>query len=312
MDCRFPIADFRLHKSHGRKPVSLPPPDASSDRKTHGLTPVALSRPFGNRKSAIGNGFTLTELLVVIGLIVVLISLAVPAFSALRGSNSVESATNVVSASLARARAEAVGLQRPFGIAFYREAATARFAMALVELKTPAAWSPDTDYSPADWIRTGTSPNYSYYVCKTAHNSGPTFATTNWRAVHSTTNGYINNGKLPVDLVAGSDRLLMPTGIASWVADSTYLDAGVILFDENGTLAVRQVTAAIESEFYQQIVPTAGAGPIGPGNTPTTQIGLMLFQDEDGKAAGYSAAWISANATPLLVNRYNGTIVKGE
>lgn len=312
MDLRFPICDLRLHEGHERKPVRLSCGSPALTQQTHRLTPVALSgRSIANRKSKIENAFTLTEMLVVIGLIVVLISLAVPTFSALRGSNSVESATNVVSASLARARAEAVGLQRPFGIAFYREAASARFAMALVEIKTPVTWSPNTSYAVGDWVKNGATP--AYYVCHTAHTSAGTFAATNWRTVNAATNSLINGsgtnpGVPPVDLVVGSDRLLLPTGVAAATASNNYFDSGVILFDENGTLTTRNLTIAQESVLYQQIVPNANAA----GSVAASQIGLMLFSDEDAKSAAVWADYVRDSGMPLLVNRYNGTIVKGE
>ena len=57
-------------------------------------------------------GFTLTELLVVISLIVILIALAVPAFSFITGSRSVDGAQNIVAAMLGRARSEAIVMAR--------------------------------------------------------------------------------------------------------------------------------------------------------------------------------------------------------
>jgi Tfp pilus assembly protein FimT len=263
------------------------------------------------RKSQI-RAFTLTEMLVAIGLIVLLISIAVPTFSALRGNNSIENATNVVSASLARARAQAVGLQRPFGIAFYREAASGRYGMALVEIKSAATWTTGTNYSAGDWVKTGTALPYAYYVAATDHTSAAAIGTDvtneNMRAVHTTTNGLINGGTPPIDLVPGSNRLLLPTGIACAVAGTAYADSGLILFDENGTLTTRNVTIAQESMLFQQIVPGASAA----GTVATSQIALMLFNDEDAKAAPDIDDYINESGTPLLVNRYNGTIVKGE
>lgn len=265
--------------------------------------------------------FTLTELLVVMGLIIILITIAIPTFSALRGNNSIENALNVVSASLTRARSEAIGLQRPFGIAFYREAASGRYAMTLVEIKSVSIWTPNTPYNVGDWVKTGTSPSYSYYICETAHTSGGTFDASNWRTIHTTTNGFLNNGYSPVERVEGSERLLLPVGIAAAAVNldassptTAYSDTGIIFFDENGMLTSRQVVIAKESDLYRQVEPNA----TGPGTLSASQIGLILFEDErfksetDGQTVVQKQTWIADNGTPVLVNRYNGTVVKGE
>lgn len=271
-----------------------------------------------HRTHARPRAFTLTELLVVIGLIVTLITIAIPTFSALRGNNSIENAINVVSASLARARSESIGLQRPFGIAFYRDQASGRYAMMLVELKSVSIWTPNTPYSTGDWVKTGTSPNYSYFICETVHTSGSTFDAGNWRAINTTTNGFLNNGYPPVERIDGSERLLLPIGLSAAAvninASSPYMDFGLILFDENGMLTSRQVVVAQESELYRQI----DANATGPGTQVASQIGLMLFEDErfksetEGLTVPQIQTWIANNGTPLLVNRYNGTVVKGE
>lgn len=78
MDLRFSICDLRLPQGHGCKPVRL----LSHATNTHGLTPVALTHlPIGNRKSAIGNGFTLVELLVTCALVTVLMLACAQVFS---------------------------------------------------------------------------------------------------------------------------------------------------------------------------------------------------------------------------------------
>ncbi|HEV7301518.1 MAG TPA: prepilin-type N-terminal cleavage/methylation domain-containing protein [Tepidisphaeraceae bacterium] len=77
-------------------------------------------------------GFTLTELLVVITLIVLLIVLALPAFNFITGSRSVDAAQNVVGAMLGRARSEAINQQRSMGVAFWFDRTNERTAMAIV------------------------------------------------------------------------------------------------------------------------------------------------------------------------------------
>lgn len=67
-------------------------------------------------------GFSLTELMVVIGIMVMLMAMAVPAFNALTGQRSVEMAQNQVSTALAQARMTALSTQKKTGILFFRDA----------------------------------------------------------------------------------------------------------------------------------------------------------------------------------------------
>src|SRR2546423_14319985 len=76
------------------------------------------------------SAFTLSEIMVVIVIIVLLLALAVPAFNLIRGSRSVEGAENQVGAMLGRARADAIGLQKPFGVMFFIEPTQDRVAIA--------------------------------------------------------------------------------------------------------------------------------------------------------------------------------------
>src|SRR4051812_33729001 len=87
--------------------------------------PACLHRP---------HAFTLTEILVVLGVIVLMLAMAIPAFNFIAGGRSVEGATNQISAFLARARADAVGLQEVRGVMFYLDPATDRPTLAQVKL----------------------------------------------------------------------------------------------------------------------------------------------------------------------------------
>src|SRR4051812_40650541 len=63
--------------------------------------------------------FTLTEIMVVIVVIVLLLALAVPALNLIRGTRSIEAAENQMAAMVGRARADAIGLQKPYGVLFF-------------------------------------------------------------------------------------------------------------------------------------------------------------------------------------------------
>src|SRR5436305_737622 len=70
------------------------------------------------------SAFTLTEILIVLGIIVLMLAIAVPALNIIRGNRSVDSAVNQVSALLGRARSEAIGLQITTGVMFFRDPRT--------------------------------------------------------------------------------------------------------------------------------------------------------------------------------------------
>ncbi len=91
-------------------------------------------------------GFTITEVIVVIGIIVLLIGLAVPAFSIISGGQSREGAQNVVAAALGRARAEAINKGEYTGVYFFRDTSRDRYALMLVSRER----SPKDDPDPND------------------------------------------------------------------------------------------------------------------------------------------------------------------
>ena len=76
-------------------------------------------------------GFTLAEMLVIVGIILIVLTIALPAFTAIIGSRSQAAARNVVAASLTRARAEAIRRGVPCGVFFYVDAETRQSALAV-------------------------------------------------------------------------------------------------------------------------------------------------------------------------------------
>jgi prepilin-type N-terminal cleavage/methylation domain-containing protein len=83
-------------------------------------------------------GFTLIELLVVLSLIVLALAAAVPAFNAITGSRSTDSAENMISAMLVRARATAIQGEQMAGVAFFVNPTDNRATMAIVVHKSSA------------------------------------------------------------------------------------------------------------------------------------------------------------------------------
>lgn len=91
------------------------------------------------------SGFTLIEILVVLGIVTLVAALGVPAFNALSGSRSTEAGRNVVAAALGQARTIAVNEGRYAGILFYVDPATERTAMSLVIVNDPKSGMEDAD-----------------------------------------------------------------------------------------------------------------------------------------------------------------------
>lgn len=89
-------------------------------------------------------GFTLTEILVILGIILLILAIALPAFTAITSSRSQEASKNLAASALSRARAEAIRRGVPCGVYFYVDLETQQTAMALVTL------DPLTDPDPYD------------------------------------------------------------------------------------------------------------------------------------------------------------------
>src|SRR5262245_47771689 len=89
-------------------------------RMQNEVTCVEAARPgFRSALRVHRSAFSLTEILIVIALIVLLLALALPAFNFITGGRSIDGAMNGMSAFLARARTEAVGVQEMRGVMFY-------------------------------------------------------------------------------------------------------------------------------------------------------------------------------------------------
>src|SRR5438128_6575122 len=107
---------------------------------------------FWNRQRRLRRrGFTLTELLVVISIIILVLALAVPIFSVLRGGRSVDAGQNVMSATLQRARSRAIGMQSRRGIFFFDDQVSGRTGMLLVKLDDPVI-PPSNGYDTAPYV----------------------------------------------------------------------------------------------------------------------------------------------------------------
>jgi Tfp pilus assembly protein FimT len=274
-------------------------------------------------------------MLIVMGIIVVVALVAVPSFRALTGGRSIEGAQNQLSAAMARARTEAMGLQVPRGILFFRDPDTKRIGLMMVRPatgNTAAPWNldlaPDRDslLLPAGVGVQAIASNpindrYLGYISYDSRTSNPT--------------PEVHYGS--VVLFDGQGRVIVdPYRLATRV-------------DPDGTGPLTYVATEMGKWVYAN--PSLAAGTAADANLPTdtspaftSSVGVVLF-DEDAftgnntKASGYSndadtdfggqafttgpngayapeetaeETWLDQNSTPVLVNRYNGTLVRSQ
>lgn len=218
-------------------------------------------------------GFTLNELLIVVAIMVLVIALAVPAFNVITNSRSVDSAENQVSTFLSGIRAEAIGLQEPRGAIFFEDIDTGRITLAAIEF----------------------TPNQAVPVI--------------------------------IDLSAGRDEMVLPNGVGwqsipegggATAQDFPWTPFGVVMFDRDGNLLINsyRIVAAGGTKLWtrlQSLKDRNGGAVSVPYNGRST-IGFAMFDKiaYDEQPAGNRDEWLKENAWPYLVNRYNGTLLKGQ
>jgi prepilin-type N-terminal cleavage/methylation domain-containing protein len=233
-------------------------------------------------------GFTLTELLVVISIIVLLLALAVPLFNVLRGGRSVDAGQNIMSSMLQRARARAIGIQERRGVFFFDDQITGKTGMLLVRLlPTPDAVTLelDDDQVEAEYLPNGI---------------GAAF--------------------------------LLPS-----ITGPDYHPCGLIVFDGIGrieTVPKYMLKSGIPGGTYleQQYTKNIGAagsshdvmGKLGISAVEMSQAAFVLYDRRgisDQPPAPTDPAinfgpeqrdWLDRNAVAVVMNRYNGTLIRGE
>lgn len=274
-------------------------------------------------------GFSLAELLIVMGIIILFIALAIPAVNAITGTRSIANAENNLSALLSRAREEAVGVQEVRGVLFYLDPATDGIAGVLVRA--------------AD----NQNQNLPGVVFLDAVPSRDFLALPKGIRLQSIFDGYSMNPDNPnPNHYLGFNNQLLNNQDAGYPVKY----GGVILFDQSGRVIVRRYgfqltsinnTPSALADVLHVTAPIGFFNPMSQNQIfPLSQIGFVLFdkktflatRDPSGNAYDdgdsgldrttpetgqdttslFEESWIDQNATPVLVNRYTGTLIRGE
>lgn len=264
-------------------------------------------------------GFTLPELLVVMGIIIIFIALAIPALNVMDGSRSIAVGENNLSSALVRTREEAIGLQQIRGLAFTLDPGSSRVVATLVQ---------STDAPPLPYVAPVANMIWLDTVPNRDHLSLPS-------GIRLQT---------CFDGAGGTERYMGFNSVP--FGDLPTKLGGVILFDGEGRLITRpygfrllrnaglstQTTSGFTDLFFKAgntaspnslndpYVPTIGAGT---GIPTESQLALVLVDNKAFTAAGFVDAdgqtnetqkeqWIDGNSTPLLINRFTGILIRGE
>ena len=294
----------------------------------------------GSRRRA----FTLTELLIVMGVIILAVTLAIPAIRALTGSRSEQAAQNVLAGVLARARTEAIGLQEPQGVLFLIDPISDR--VTCVQVVASPAQIPITGVSNSSDVLTVTGPFglASVIYLDLAPDHDPVTLPAGVRLqmlkepVQMFTPQSTQQFRSPIaEQFLGFERLSTFFPGANVNPDPPRI-GGVILFDGEGRITVKSYGFKVWDLFNNR--QTALGQMLFPqGTTPATvdwptratqftqlvksQVGLILFDREIFASQGFSdqdgqvnenqkETWLAQNATPIFVNRYNGTLMRAE
>jgi prepilin-type N-terminal cleavage/methylation domain-containing protein len=230
-----------------------------------------------------GAGFTLIELLVVISIIVLLLALAVPLIGSLRGGRSVDAGQNIVSAMLQRARARAIGIQQRRGVFFFDDALTGKTGMLLVKVLdgTPNLLDLDDENVEIEYLPNGIG------VAGLLPNS--------------TTTDFRPNGLIVFDGVGRIETvdkyMINPSPATSILGDKYFKNFKNTVWTGLGTPAQPE---ASQTAFV--LYDRRGLADQNPTNTAAPDV---RFSPEQ-------STWLDQNAVAIVVNRYNGTLIRGE
>jgi prepilin-type N-terminal cleavage/methylation domain-containing protein len=308
----------------------------------------------GSKETFVRNrhkAFTLAEMLVVMGIILVFIAMAVPAVRSLTGGSSISAARNSMASLMNRAREEAVGIQDIRGVLFFVDPASDRVVGVICQ----AATIQDSNLTSQGIVLLDAVPGRDSLPLPLGVRLQMMF-----------------NGTNPSSSQTGADDRYLGFNPLNSTSGNPPFVGGCILFDGNGKLIVRQYgfqmsqpgptgnfiasnLCTMLSNAYPAAGLTSTSGTISnggssafiptgaPATAPYSQLGLVLFDydqfktqgfsdlDADINGKGYTSAgsivegsvtqaqseqleetWIDQHSTPVLINRFNGTLIRGE
>jgi len=242
------------------------------------------------RGRACTRGFTLVELLVVMGIIVLLMAIGVPSVTALMNSGKLSNTRQAVASAVAAARAVAVDESVP-------ASGDAAFAGAAVVVKPRL--NADGDLVAADLV-------------VAAHDdedgsNNPIYEASSRVTTLSLVTGTMAVGVFRKDTGDGSELNLLTPPFA-------------IRFDAEGVL----VTTDPDASGHQAVrYDMDGNDAISGSEVLPSAIGVIVFELDDLADAGYSiseaqtldgaddtaGAWVRDNGIHLMFNRYSGTVL---
>jgi prepilin-type N-terminal cleavage/methylation domain-containing protein len=307
-------------------------------------------------------GFTLIEIMVVVVIIVLMIGMALPVFHGLTASRSEEGARNLIAATLGRARADAIGLNQPIGIAFIYNPTLQKTYMAEVSFPDCPEWSTAVPYSNGSCTKRTTASNLAYYFFSTYVPTPPGLPVTQPLTAQVDRSYWQWVGGPPIEIRPDTDLIPLPSGVGAQTicncsfnngarSSDGYLSVGAIFFDGKGRLASipygiplgsRLIAASgVGLAFPDHSAAGQGIGIYNYGaGSPSqfgvlSQVGLVVYQKDAFVAQNFPTSdpmyntsinylsgstpsqlteetWLDTNAAPILINRYTGTVIKGE
>jgi prepilin-type N-terminal cleavage/methylation domain-containing protein len=258
------------------------------------MTPGARTSPARALRGSLGRGslnaaFTLTELLVVMGIVVILLAVGVPAVKALMNSGTADTAVNAISAVAANARAHATRGKTLLGTEYKGSAMI--------------AWPVLND----DGDVTGVELRVADHVQPSGSSE---------KNLYQNLAG-LESVRLPDDSgVVGIFRGGSGSGV-------TYLHSPpfAVRFDASGHLIARRT----ETAYSKDLIDYDEDGDDTPDETNLwTTVGLLVYSnkgltgagndlpDPGTNLSGGTASWILNNGEPVFFNRYSGAIMEEE
>ena len=248
-------------------------------------------------------GFTLVELLVVVAILVLIIALAVPAFNAISGNRSIDSAQNQLAAVIGRARQEAIGQEDYRGVIFFQDPNTGRACVSQVYFPVPGSstldLTPNRDelllptgvsFRMIETASTSSTNNQNFSACNVIlFNGRGEFVSMPWQILNTSMSS--NSGATGYALGKRIQPVVWSAG--NW---------------PSGMPAPSQ-----SSSFW--VDPNYSSNTAGT-YVPASALGFILFPDETAYRDQYtqngSTTYLQDQGISFLINRYTGTLIRSE